>query len=214
MTLWSLRAYSGREEVIRNAEKIHALTTDYSVDATLVAASIAEQASDVERIAGDFSERFTQLKPGSQSLGIAQLHRYELEEFQAQGLLPSDMRPDPYNPEMAIRGMAAKIQVQDEYLGTIMAANPHIKVTATDRWMLLALAQNCGTISTDKFFGEAKGRWGRMLSLENYQSILRYFVMHLEWLIANGWEIPDDVSINYWKMVVFNSQNSGANNAE
>jgi RHS repeat-associated protein len=119
MTVWSHITHSGRKEVIRNAEQISALSTDYSVDATMVAAAIAQQASDVERILGDFSDELSE-EVGALSVGISQLHRTELKEFHAKGLLPSDIALDPYDPEVAIRGMAAKIQLNDEYLGMMI----------------------------------------------------------------------------------------------
>ena len=213
MAVWSYITHSGRKEIIRYAEQISALSTEYSVDATMVAAAIAQQASDVERILGDFSDELSE-EVGALSVGISQLHRTELKEFHAKGLLPSDIALDPYDPEVAIRGMAAKIQLNDEYLGAMMAANPHIDVSPTDRWMLLALAQNHGYKSTHDFFGEAQGEWERMLALENYHLILRYYVLHLDWLRENGWHIPDDVSLKSWKMLAFYSQYSEVINAE
>jgi hypothetical protein len=213
MTIWSHITHSGRKEVIRNAEQIAALSAEYSVDATMVAAAIAQQASDVERVLGDFSDELSE-KVGALSVGISQLHRTELTEFYDQSLLPGEIALDPYDPEVAIRGMAAKIQLNDEYLAEMMAANPQIKISMTDRWMLLALAQNHGYKSTDDFFGEAQGEWESMLALENYHLILRYFVLHLEWLKTNGWPIPDDVSLDAWKMLVFHLQNTEIDDAE
>ena len=190
----------GRSDVLNNSELIRSVAAEYPrIAPVVVAACIAEQASDVERIFGlDILEKTILSIPGQEnmSVGIAQIRPTEA--------LSLGVTLDPlelFDPEIAVRGMVAKLRSVDERIDALQ--NPDDPVSLTERYMLLSLGQNSPGIS-DEYF--AAGRdWDLLLSRNNNARVMRYFLVHLDWLVANGWELPDDVDLDLWRKIAFSS---------
>lgn len=193
-----IRLLHGRADVQNNAGHILAEGQNYpNIPPILVAAAIAEQASDVERLFGvDALEKAALALPGleNMSIGIAQLRP---EEATKLGLGDADL----FDPETAIQGMFAKIN-----LGSLRIAeleDPLDPLTLTERYMLLSLAQN-GTSEVDEYFAMG-GDWESILTQGNNARVMRYFLVHLDWLLLNGWELPEDVALDTWRETVFST---------
>ncbi len=186
----------GRADVTANAETILAQGGEYlDVPPILVAAAIAEQASDVERLFGlDVLEKTVLQFPGkdNMSIGIAQLRP---AEAQTLGLGAADL----FDPEVAVRGMYAKIQQGNQRIDQLQ--DPAAPLSRTDRYMLLSLAQN--NASVIEYFFELDGDWGQFLLHGNNARVMRYYLTHLDWLVANGWTLPEGVDLARWRQIVF-----------
>lgn len=194
----------GRRAVIQHAEEIRLwASSDLEL---LVAASIAHQASDFkDRPFGtDAVEAvWRALIDGNISVGIAQLRRDEVATW-----APYLKGVDLLAPDLAIRVMSAKLKLSDAY---IRYRRPD--VSDTDRYMLLALAQNtasaAGMRSTvDYYFDVAGGDWPTMLASEraqtqDWQEQLRLVLLHLDWLVEQGWPVPQELDRAYWSRVAF-----------
>ncbi|MBN1920457.1 MAG: hypothetical protein JW892_04385 [Anaerolineae bacterium] len=193
-----IRLLHGRADVQNNAEHILAEGQNYpEIPPVLVAAAIAEQASDVERLFGvDTLEKAALVVPGleNMSIGIAQLRPEEALEL---GLGDVDL----FDPEAAIQGMFAKIHLGNMRITEL--ENPSDPLTLTERYMLLSLAQN-GTSEVDEYFALG-GDWKRILTQGNNARVMRYFLVHLDWLLLNGWELPGDVALDAWRETVFST---------
>ncbi len=188
----------GRNDVINNTELILAVGDDYpELPPTLIAAAIAEQASDVERAFGvDIWEQTALGLPGKEdmSIGIAQLRPTEVVSL---GLGTVDL----FDPEIAVRGMYAKLRVAAERIDALESAE--MPLTLTERYMLLSLAQNhLGTV--DEYFA-VNGDWNELMAMDNYARIMRYFLVHLDWLLETGWELPPDIDLERWRRTVFSA---------
>lgn len=106
--------------------------------------------------------------------------------------------------------MSAKLTEADRYL-----RSRHQEIPPTDRYMLLALAQNTASpqamhMTIDYFFGTAGRDWQQMLASElarqwDWQEQLRLVVLHWDWLVATGWLAPPGVDINLWRQIAFSS---------
>ena len=191
----------GRQDARQNSHTIKSLAADYQdVAPVMVAAAIAEQASDVERLFGiDLWERAAlSVLPSKQDMsrGIAQLRPSEQAGLGLAG--------DLFDPATAIEGMYAKVSAASARIGEL---DPSESLAPTDRCMLLALAQNSGTGVVDQFF-QANKDWATMLDpgKGNNARILRYFTLHLDWLLQEGWELPDGVDKDRWRQIVFADQ--------
>ncbi|HPD41132.1 MAG TPA: hypothetical protein PLD43_06180, partial [Anaerolineae bacterium] len=79
--------------------------------------------------------------------------------------------------------------------------DPAAPLSLTERYMLLSLAQN-GTCEVDEYFALG-GDWTTILLQDNNARVMRYFLVHLDWLLVNGWELPGDVNLDYWRELVF-----------
>lgn len=215
--LWQggLTAYSGgdgtplihgREDVLAHAKVIRLLATK---DLELIlAASIAHQASDLKDrpFGSDLIEELwlTYVDPDA-SVGIAQLRPNEAMRWE-----PTLTERDLLTPTFAIRIMSAKLTEADRYL-----RSQHQETPPTDRYMLLALAQNTASpqamhMTIDYFFGTAGRDWQQMLASElarqwDWQEQLRLVVLHWDWLVATGWLAPPGVDINLWRQIAFSS---------
>ncbi len=188
----------GRNDVTNNTDLILAVGDDYpEIPPTLIAAAIAEQASDVERVFGiDIWEQTALGLPGQEdmSVGIAQLRPTEVISL---GLGTVDL----FDPEIAVRGMYAKLHVANARIDALQS--PEAPLTVTERYMLLSLAQNhLGTV--DDYFA-VNGDWDQLMAMSNYARIMRYFVVHLDWLLETGWELPPDVDLDRWRRTVFSA---------
>ena len=194
----ALRLLHGRADVQANAALIQAEGRAYpEIPPVLVAAAIAEQASDVERIFGmDTLEKAALELPGleNMSIGIAQLRPTEIEGL---GLGEAD----PFEPETAVQGMYAKIDLGNRRITEL--EDPAAPLSLTERYMVLSLAQN-GTCEVDEYFALG-GDWTTILLQDNNARVMRYFLVHLDWLLLNGWELPGDVNLDYWRELVFSS---------
>lgn len=194
----------GRREVVANAEVIKYWAPD---DLKLVvAASIAHQASDFkDRPFGtDAVEAvWSELIDANISIGIAQLRQAEVLQW-----VPFLHEVDLLSPEVAIRVMTAKLTQANAY---IQQNYPDISIT--DRYMLLALAQNAAAFRTiqttiDYFFEVARADWNVMLASElgtarNWRMQLRLVLLHLDWLVEQGWPVPAGLDRDFWTMVAF-----------
>lgn len=192
----SLCPLHGRADVLDTEYLITALAGDYpDVEPIMVAAAIAEQASDVERVFGlDVLEKavLSLSEENDLSVGIAQLRPQEAASL---GLEDTDL----FDPETAVRGMYVKIQAANERIDLL--DDPDAPISLTDRMMLLSLAQNeIGNI--DEFFS-LQSDWTLMLGRDNHARVMRYFLVHLDWLIVNGWTLPEDVDLVQWRETVF-----------
>ncbi|MBN2392409.1 MAG: DUF11 domain-containing protein [Anaerolineae bacterium] len=189
----------GRRDVRLNRDMIQSVAVDYSDIAPIwIAAAIAEQASDVERFSGTDALEKTVLfffpnKKGDMSRGIAQLKQSEQAGL---GLTGQDL----FDPAVAIQGMYAKVSAANNRINEL---DPTGSLAATDRYMLLALAQNSGSEPINLFFGDAKQDWKTMLGTKNWALILRYYTLHLDWLISMGWELPEGIDLDKWRETVF-----------
>ena len=198
----------GRRAVIEHAEEIRLWApTDLEL---LVAASIAHQASDFkDRPFGtDAVEAvWRALIDDNISVGIAQLRRDEVATW-----APYLKGGDLLAPDLAIRVMSAKLKLSDAY---IRYRSPDI--SNTDRYMLLALAQNTasaeGMRSTVDFFVDtAGGDWLTMMASErahalDWQEQLRLVLLHVDWLVEQGWPVPQGLDRNYWLRMAFSEPN-------
>ncbi|MDX9954857.1 MAG: hypothetical protein RBT75_12210 [Anaerolineae bacterium] len=193
-----IRLLHGRADVQNNAEHILAEGRNHpDIPPVLVAAAIAEQASDVERLFGvDALEKAGLVVPGleNMSIGIAQLRP---EEALKLGLGDADL----FDPETAIQGMFAKVHLGNMRITEL--ENPADPLTTTERYMLLSLAQN-GTSEVDEYFALG-GDWESILTQGNNARVMRYFLVHLDWLLLNGWELPEDVALDTWRETVFST---------
>ncbi len=190
----------GRSDVLNNADLIRRVAGEYpDIAPVMVAAAIAEQASDVERIFGlDILEQTTLFLPGKEnmSVGIAQIRPTEAVSL-GIALDPMDL----FDPEIAVRGMVAKLKVTNERIDAYR--DPEVQLSLTERYMVLSLGQNSPGIADDYY--AAKGDWAVLLGQNNNARVMRYFLVHLDWLLANGWELPEDVDLDFWRKVAFSS---------
>ncbi len=202
-SLGPISPIQGRNAVLTHAEEIRSWAPD---DLELiVAASIAHQASDFkDRPFGtDALELlWSELVDDNISVGIAQLRRAEVLQW-APNLYGSDL----LSPEAAIRIMVAKLSQANAY---IVRQYPY--VSETDRFMLLALAQNTASraamrSTVDRFFATG-GDWLQMLTGDedlqrNWRLQLRLVLLHMDWLVQQGWLLPDGLDLLYWSRVAF-----------
>jgi hypothetical protein len=194
----------GRRDVQTHAEEIKRWATDDLE--LLVAASIAHQASDFkDRPFGtDALEMvWRELVDDNISVGIAQLRQEEVVLW-----APYLQGVDLLSPDAAIRIMTAKLSQTNSYI-----LRNHPQVAATDRFMLLALAQNAAASTTmrstvNAFFEVAGADWAEMLATEeakemDWQEQLRLVLLHAVWLVEQGWPIPDGLDLEFWSRIAF-----------
>jgi hypothetical protein len=140
----------GRREVMAHAEEIKRWAPDDLE--LLVAASIAHQASDFkDRPFGTDALELVwrELVDDNISVGIAQLRQEEVSLW-----APYLYGVDLLSPEVAIRIMTAKLSQTNTYI-----LRNHPEVAPTDRFMLLALAQNAAAHSLAGGTRLATARW-------------------------------------------------------
>ena len=189
----------GRNDVVTNAQLIRIIGRAYpEVPPIIVAGAIAQQASDVERVFGvDILEQVVLGVPGleNMSIGIAQLRPTEAHLW---GLGAVDL----FDPAIAIYGMFTKVQLSVDRIAELQ--NPLAPVRSTDRYMLLSLAQNSPR-AVDDFF-KVGGDWSALLAKHNNTRVMRYYLVHFDWLVAHGWELPSDVDLEVWRSIVFSAR--------
>ncbi len=194
----------GRREVMRHADEIKQWAPDDLE--MLVAASIAHQASDFkDRPFGTDAVEvvWRALVDDNISVGIAQLRREEVAYW-----APYLQGVDVLSPEMAIFVMIGKLRQSNDYI-----LYRHPKVSDTDRFMLLSLAQNTSSSgmmrsTVDFYVDVADGDWMTMLASErakehDWQEQLRLVLLHVDWLIEQGWLAPVGLDREYWSRVAF-----------
>jgi hypothetical protein len=194
----------GRREVLAHAEEIKRWAPDDLE--LLVAAAIAHQASDFkDRPFGtDALEAvWRKLVDDNISVGIAQLRQEEVVLW-----APYLQGVDLLSPDAAIRIMTAKLSQSNSYI-----FHNHPEAAATDRFMLLALAQNAASASTmrstvEYFFEAAGADWAEMLASEraekmDWQEQLRLVLLHTVWLMEQGWPLPDGLDLDFWSRIAF-----------
>jgi hypothetical protein len=188
----------GRNDVLDNAALILEIAPAYpEVPPILVAASIAQQASDIERAFGvDLLEQIALNFPGldDMSIGIAQLRPTETESL---GLGDVDL----FDPEDAIHGMFTKIRMSGARIDALQSHTS--PVPATDRAMLMSLAQNSPP-AVGAYF-RAGGDWDIVRAQGNHERVMRYFLVHLDWLVESGWELPAGVDLERWRAIAFSA---------
>ena len=194
----------GRNDVAANIESIQRSAPRHLE--LMVAASIAHQASDPkDRPYGtDAVEVMAGWVDSNQSVGIAQLRPGEIEEW-----APALTGQSRFDPEVAVRVMAGKLKDTEQYIyGQGMKYG---SVSKTSRFTLLALAQNCATRNqmerTVNSFFEYGGSWDQMFSDQQHgdtwKEQLRLVILHMDWLILQGWELPDGVDLDCWRRTAF-----------
>jgi hypothetical protein len=194
----------GRREVMTHAEEIERWAPDDLE--LLVAASIAHQASDFkDRPFGTDALELVwrELVDDNISVGIAQLRQEEVILW-----APYLYGVDLLSPEVAIRIMTAKLSQTNTYI-----LRNHPEVAPTDRFMLLALAQNAASSNTmratiEHFFQSAGADWAQMLACERAEELdwreqLRLVLLHAVWLVEQGWPQPDGLDLDFWSRVAF-----------
>lgn len=195
----TLRLLHGRADAQNYATFIEAEGRNYpAIPPILVAAAIAEQASDIERVFGiDVLEQTALAFPGleNMSVGIAQIRPREAQ------MLGLGEGINLFNPEIAIRGMYAKMAHANARIEHLQ--DPEAPLALTDRYMLLSLAQN-SLSKVDEFFA-LDGDWDVILQQDNNARVMRYFIVHLDWLLLNGWALPAGVDLDYWRACVFST---------
>jgi hypothetical protein len=193
----------GRNDVQAHTEAIRQSTPPHLE--LIVAASIAHQASDPKD--RPYGTSAWEIMMGSvdskQTVGIAQLQPWEIEEW-----APALAGQSRFDPDVAIRVMAAKIEAADQYI--LEQAEGYGGISQTDRFMLLAIAQNCGRRkkmenAVNTFFAH-----GMDSVLENteYRLQLRLVVLHIDWLLSQGWVLPEGVDLDYWRRTAFSDEES------
>ncbi len=212
----------GRADTVNYREDIFKITQEYcgeapcsELDATLVAAAIAHQASDpIDRPFGtSWGDEFTEflyeqgVTSRSPSIGMAQLTDGELVKLRNAGYLNDCSGNDPYDPEVAIYGMTAKLHQANDTL--ILYERSHGQLPPTDRMMLLAIAQNEGSSVVHAFYN-ADRDWDKLIrenksvdKRETYARNLRYMALHIDWLVATGWPWPKEIDMNRWRQAAF-----------
>jgi hypothetical protein len=188
----------GRNDVASNAETIRGFAPPQLQ--LIVAASIAHQASDPK----DRPYGSSLIDIGA-SQGIAQLRPGEIEAW-----APSLAGKSRDDPAVAIRAMTGKLEYAESFILGAEAEGGNI--SKTDRYMLLALAQNCSkkkqienTVTT--FFG-AQRNWDFAFGTDyaakaDWKEQLRLVVLHMDWLLANGWALPEGVDLDYMREKAF-----------
>jgi len=183
----------GRYDVEDNADTIRRLAPQ-ELD-LIVAASIAHQASDPK----DRPFGSAIIDVGA-SQGIAQLRPGEVERW-----APDYAGGSRQDSEVAIAAMSGKLDYANNAIFAAQAGTGR-GISKTDQYMLLALTQNCSeeahiqkTVST---FFASQGNWddafGTRYAAEwNWKVQLRLMVLHIDWLLANGWALPEGVDIEY-----------------
>ena len=196
----------GRQDVRSYRATITALAVDFeSVAPIMTAAGIAHQASDFKErpfgcdVCDEAWAGLGKLLGKDTSKGIAQLRQGEIEQLVGPGA-------NPYDPTDAVKGMYAKLgQANAE----ISAHDRSIGMT--DRYMLLAIRQNSYAGNPiGYFFGDGNASWGSMMANPHYGDSwtfqLRQVLLHLEWMVAQGWELPEGVDLQQWQQIVFGEQ--------
>lgn len=109
-----------------------------------------------------------------------------------------------FDPEFSIHLMALKLQAADEALGRYPG------YSETDRYMLLAVAQNIGRPSSiakvaDTFFAEKIGRkWPKLFDELDYaQWQLQLMLIEFEYLVGQGWPLPEGLDLDRWRYIAF-----------
>lgn len=113
-------------------------------------------------------------------------------------------------PEVAIRVMAAKLTKANQY---ILRAYP--TADPTDRYMLLAIVQNTSDEALmrhtiDYFFQQARQQWNVMLNGPegtrlDWREQLRLVFLQADWLLSQGWQLPEGLDRNRWAAVAFSA---------
>ncbi len=194
----------GRREVLAHAEEIRRWAPDDLE--LLVGASIAHQASDFkDRPFGTDALELVwrELVDDDISVGIAQLRQTEVVLW-----APYLYGVDLLSPDAAIRIMTAKLSQTNSYI-----LHNYPQIAATDRFMLLALAQNAASGSTMRhtvgfFFEVAGADWTEMLASEralemDWREQLRLVLLHTAWLVEQGWPLPDGLDLDFWSRIAF-----------
>jgi len=172
----------------------------------MLAASIVQQASDPkDRPYGtDAVEMVAGLIDPNQSVGIAQLRPGEIQEWE-----PALAGQSRFDPDVAIRVMTGKLADAERYIR--LQGMEYGSTSKTSHFMLLALVQNCAERSqmeqtVDSFF-EYGGSWEQMLGDRQYGGLwneqLRLILLHIDWLILQGWELPEGVDLDEWRRIAF-----------
>jgi hypothetical protein len=185
----------GRNDVETNTDTIRRMAPQELE--LIVAASIAHQASDPKD--RPYGSSFIDYVGKSQ--GIAQLRPGEIDRW-----APKYTGGSPQDSEVAVAAMAGKLDYANNMIFAAQAGTGR-SISKTDQYMLLALTQNCAeeaqiqkTVST---FFAAEGNWGVVFGTDyainhDWKEQLRLMILHIDWLLLNGWTLPQGVDI--WDM--------------
>jgi RHS repeat-associated protein len=193
----------GRDDIKQNAGFITSFAREEHQ--LIVAASIAHQGSDIlERPFGTNGiERAFRLFKPNMSVGIAQLRPSEVEFYS-----PQTIGHDLQDPRIGVYVMADKIEFLDQYIQQ-SAGETGRNISQTDRFMLISIAQNGGNVDAARrpidYFFEGSGHGWRPMFLQNqdWQDTLRLVVLQIEWLLTQGYELPEGVNFEEMKKTAF-----------
>lgn len=194
----------GYVEVAQNTALIVRAAEAEGVPAIMVAAGIMNQGNAVTRPFGTDLLEQAQLAAAidspftgvNASVDIAQLTPGEIRAY-----IPGCSRACLFEPAMAVQGMAAK-------LGAANALLPG-SVDATDRLMVLALAQNYGPSAATAYL-EAGGSWRQLYQTNQTghtdgvynNDQLRKILINIRYLLHNGFQLPPGVNLKRWQRIV------------
>jgi len=178
------------------------------VHPTLLAAAVAHQANDpLDRFFGtDIVDKAAlRWHDPNASVGVAQIRKVELWYVGIAGCFATEENVAMlFDPDFSIHIMALKLYEADEALGRYPG------YSETDRYMLLAIAQNIDHPSrvvemVDTFFSERVGRrWARLFEKKNYaQWQLQLMLIEFEYLVEQGWTLPEGLDLDRWRYIAF-----------
>ena len=191
----------GYHEVVQNQQVINNAAQAHNVSEVLLAASIMNQGNSYQRPGGieifemvqvfaPFESKYT---GEHASAGVAQLMTWEIEIY-----VPGCDASCLFDDEMSIYGMAGKIESMDKLLPSDM--NP------TDRFMILAIAQNGGAGEVNKFLA-ANLRWEKWYTDEKVSESSRRqlikILRNIQFLIDQGlYTLPEEIDLDYWQSII------------
>ena len=169
----------------------------------LIAAAILRQSDPAypDRIVGDMPERWL-MESGrrpDQSVGLGQITPAEARRYGGSGT-PADL----FDPARSIGYMGRKLGEANAYINTRSGW------TATDRFMLLGIAQNEGLGTVKSFFESFNQNWSSYLFQnqkggsdygEQLRSQLWAMLQKVEWLLwkQEGWQLPEGVDLDEYR---------------
>ena len=209
----------GFHEVLANYKHIFTVASSYRIPPTILAASIMAQGNSWQRyvpfferlqvnsltVSRDWPGGLGQVLGCRASVGSAQLTPNEMNKY-----LPGHNANDLFQDEVAIEGMAAKLANAD----TILNAGG-VSYSETDRWMVLAVAQNNGPGSPNLYIQKG-GKWDKFYEAELEDREPSSDWLNLGKILKNvrilsryvTYAIPGDIDLDRWQRIInTNGQN-------
>ncbi len=190
----------GNKSEVRYHDSIIWSANHNDIPALILAASVIHQSDPVwpDRLIGDEPERFLWRFRPEMSVGLGQIRAQEAQRFGGPG-----KEQDLFNPISSIEYLARKIADADGYIQGQQGWS------ATDRFMLLSIAQNDGTEPVQEFFETYHGDWQAFLfdtrGGQRHPEELRWqlwsILQKTGWLLyeKQGWELPPGVDLDEYR---------------